>query len=108
MAPLPPPPNPCPNPNHATRCNFFFFHPSPSPRPAVFDLLERKRQVPQARWRKRLARVLQSGPLLGASLLLTILVGAWELHALLPSCLDALLFTILAGACGLFCSAELP
>lgn len=32
--------------------------------------------MPQARWRKRLTRVLQSGPLLGASLLLTILVGA--------------------------------
>ena len=36
--------------------------------------------MPQARWRKRLTRMLQSGPLLGTSLLLTILVGCCRLN----------------------------
>jgi hypothetical protein len=40
----------------------------------VFDLLERKRRKPQARWRAGLNRALQSGSALMASLLLTIMV----------------------------------
>jgi hypothetical protein len=43
--------------------------------PAVFDLLDRKKGRPQARWRARLQRVLQSGGFLLVSLLLTIMVG---------------------------------
>lgn len=41
---------------------------------AVFDMLERKRQRPQARWRAGLNRALQSGSALFTSLLLTIMV----------------------------------
>ncbi|KAI7843293.1 hypothetical protein COHA_003125 [Chlorella ohadii] len=59
---------------------------------SVFDLLERRHAVPQARWRKRLTRMLQSGPLLGASLLLTILIlyaGSFRL-AVAPKSTDPL------------------
>jgi hypothetical protein len=41
----------------------------------VFDLLDRKDGKPQARWRARVHKVLQSGPALLTSLILTIMVS---------------------------------